>query len=288
MTETKTWFITGAGRGMGVEFAKAALAAGHKVVATGRNPDAVAKCSAGRRPAGRQARRDQRAGRRGGGRGGGRAVRRHRRAGQQRRELLRRLLRGADTRADAPAVDDEPRRPDERDARRAAGDAQAARRVTSSRSRRRRARRLRVRHRVRGVEVRRRRVDGVAAPEVEPFGITRPWSTRGSSAPSCSRRSRRTTPSRRSRTMPSATPPSASTGTQNGSRRGDPAKLAQALLTIAGQEPPPLRFIAGADAIAQAEQKLAELQQQIDATVSCRRRSRSTRSRHEARHARRT
>src|SRR5687767_8016490 len=41
MTDRKTWFITGAGRGMGVEFAKAALAAGHHVVATGRNPDAV-------------------------------------------------------------------------------------------------------------------------------------------------------------------------------------------------------------------------------------------------------
>ena len=41
MTDNKTWFITGAGRGMGVEFAKAALAAGHNVVATGRNPDAV-------------------------------------------------------------------------------------------------------------------------------------------------------------------------------------------------------------------------------------------------------
>jgi NAD(P)-dependent dehydrogenase (short-subunit alcohol dehydrogenase family) len=42
MTEKKTWFITGAGRGMGVEFAKAALAAGHNVVASGRNPVAVA------------------------------------------------------------------------------------------------------------------------------------------------------------------------------------------------------------------------------------------------------
>src|SRR6476620_1231684 len=42
MTENKTWLITGAARGMGVEFAKAALAAGHNVVATGRNPDAVA------------------------------------------------------------------------------------------------------------------------------------------------------------------------------------------------------------------------------------------------------
>ncbi len=40
-TSQKTWFITGAGRGMGVEFAKAALAAGHNVVATGRNPGMV-------------------------------------------------------------------------------------------------------------------------------------------------------------------------------------------------------------------------------------------------------
>jgi NAD(P)-dependent dehydrogenase (short-subunit alcohol dehydrogenase family) len=38
---TKTWLITGAGRGMGVEFARAALAAGHNVAATGRNPDTV-------------------------------------------------------------------------------------------------------------------------------------------------------------------------------------------------------------------------------------------------------
>ena len=39
----KVWFITGAGRGMGVDITKAALAAGHKVVATGRNTDSVAK-----------------------------------------------------------------------------------------------------------------------------------------------------------------------------------------------------------------------------------------------------
>jgi NAD(P)-dependent dehydrogenase (short-subunit alcohol dehydrogenase family) len=43
MTDKKIWFITGAGRGMGVDFAKAALAAGNAVVATGRNPDNVAK-----------------------------------------------------------------------------------------------------------------------------------------------------------------------------------------------------------------------------------------------------
>jgi NAD(P)-dependent dehydrogenase (short-subunit alcohol dehydrogenase family) len=43
MTDKKVWFITGAGRGMGVDIAKAALAAGHAVVATGRNPAAVTK-----------------------------------------------------------------------------------------------------------------------------------------------------------------------------------------------------------------------------------------------------
>jgi NAD(P)-dependent dehydrogenase (short-subunit alcohol dehydrogenase family) len=41
MTEKKVWFITGAGRGMGVDTAKAALAAGHGVVATGRDPERV-------------------------------------------------------------------------------------------------------------------------------------------------------------------------------------------------------------------------------------------------------
>ena len=43
MTDKKVWFITGAGRGMGVDIVKAALAAGDAVVATGRDPDAVAK-----------------------------------------------------------------------------------------------------------------------------------------------------------------------------------------------------------------------------------------------------
>ena len=43
MTEKKVWFITGAGRGMGVHIAKAALAAGNAVVATGRNTDTVTK-----------------------------------------------------------------------------------------------------------------------------------------------------------------------------------------------------------------------------------------------------
>jgi NAD(P)-dependent dehydrogenase (short-subunit alcohol dehydrogenase family) len=52
---------------------------------------------------------------------------------------------------------------------------------------------------------------------------------------------------------------------QNGRQAGDPARLAQALLTIAAEEQPPRRFIAGADAIELAEQTVAELQAQIDA-----------------------
>jgi NAD(P)-dependent dehydrogenase (short-subunit alcohol dehydrogenase family) len=52
---------------------------------------------------------------------------------------------------------------------------------------------------------------------------------------------------------------------QNGLQSGDPAKLARALISIAGEQPPPRRFIAGADAIATAEQKIADLRDQIDA-----------------------
>jgi len=51
----------------------------------------------------------------------------------------------------------------------------------------------------------------------------------------------------------------------NGQQSGDPAMLAQALITISNQEKPPRRFIAGADAISTAEQVIATLQQQINA-----------------------
>jgi NAD(P)-dependent dehydrogenase (short-subunit alcohol dehydrogenase family) len=50
----------------------------------------------------------------------------------------------------------------------------------------------------------------------------------------------------------------------NGKQSGDPAKLAQALITITNEEKPPRRFIAGADAIATAEQVTATLQQQLN------------------------
>ena len=43
MSSKKIWFITGASRGMGVDFARAALAAGHGVVAAGRDSTRVAQ-----------------------------------------------------------------------------------------------------------------------------------------------------------------------------------------------------------------------------------------------------
>lgn len=52
---------------------------------------------------------------------------------------------------------------------------------------------------------------------------------------------------------------------QNGQQAGDPDKLAKALLAIASEGQPPRRFIAGADAIGIAEQKIADLQAQVDA-----------------------
>jgi len=43
MTDKKVWLITGAGRGLGLDITKAVLAAGHAVVATGRNQEKVAQ-----------------------------------------------------------------------------------------------------------------------------------------------------------------------------------------------------------------------------------------------------
>jgi NAD(P)-dependent dehydrogenase (short-subunit alcohol dehydrogenase family) len=42
VSEKKVWLVTGAGRGMGTDIARAALDAGHAVVATGRDPGRVA------------------------------------------------------------------------------------------------------------------------------------------------------------------------------------------------------------------------------------------------------
>jgi len=51
----------------------------------------------------------------------------------------------------------------------------------------------------------------------------------------------------------------------NGKQGGDPAKLAKALLAIIGQAEPPLRWVAGADAVAAVEAKAQELLRQVEA-----------------------
>jgi hypothetical protein len=51
----------------------------------------------------------------------------------------------------------------------------------------------------------------------------------------------------------------------NGKQQGDPAKLAAALVRIVGQDNPPLRWVAGADAVAAVEQKARDLREQVDA-----------------------
>ena len=50
----------------------------------------------------------------------------------------------------------------------------------------------------------------------------------------------------------------------NGLQGGDPAKLAAALVTLSDSEELPLRFIAGADAVAAVESKLQAVRAQID------------------------
>jgi hypothetical protein len=52
----------------------------------------------------------------------------------------------------------------------------------------------------------------------------------------------------------------------SGQQPGDPARLAGALLTIADQDQPPLRFVAGADAIEGVKAKADELLAQAEAS----------------------
>ncbi len=51
---------------------------------------------------------------------------------------------------------------------------------------------------------------------------------------------------------------------QDGQQAGDPAKLASALIAISADEPPPRRFLAGADVVALAQRKIELLQRDIE------------------------
>jgi NAD(P)-dependent dehydrogenase (short-subunit alcohol dehydrogenase family) len=267
MTSKKTWFITGAGRGMGADFAKAALAAGHDVVATGRNPDAVAKALGDSDDllvveldvtSPQDAEAAVKA-----------AVDRFGRidvlvnnaasfyagyfeeltADQMERQLATSLIGPMNvTRAILPVMRKQ----------------RSGHVVTISSS-----------AGLVGFEyctayaASKFGVDGwmeSLAPEVEPFGIHTTIVNPGFF------RTELLTKESTNYATPSIDDYAQRNAAQrefweaqNGQQQGDPAKLAQALLSVTDSEQPPRRFIAGADAIATAEQVVATLQQEIDA-----------------------
>lgn len=267
MTTNKTWFITGAGRGMGVEFAKAALAAGHNVVATGRNTDAIAEA-----------------------------------VGEADRLLTAKLDVTSTHDAEAAVTDAVDRFGgiDVLVNNAASFEAGFFEELTPAQIERQLAvsligpmnvtravlpvmRRQRSGHVVTisslaalapaeytsAYAASKFAVDGwmeSLAAEIAPFGIHTTVVNPGFFRTELlSEESTNYAPA----TIDDYADRSAAMRelyeSTHGKQPGDPAKLAQALLTIVDEEQPPLRFIAGADAIAQAEQKLAERQAQIDA-----------------------
>ena len=268
MTDKKTWFITGAGRAMGVHFAKAALAAGHNVVATGRHPDTVTeavgehtRCSSSSSTS--PARRTPRPRCRRPSTGSGCIDVLVNNAANFFGGFFEEL---SPQQVDTPARH-QPRRADEHHPRGAAGRCASSAPVTwitlSS---------------IAGLvgqefcsayAASKFGLEGwmeSLAPEVAPFGIRttivepgffrtellQPESTTYAalSIDDYAERTART---------------EAAWQGMNGQQAGDPAKLAEALIAIAGQDQPPLRWVAGADAVAAAEQKAATLVEQVDA-----------------------
>jgi NAD(P)-dependent dehydrogenase (short-subunit alcohol dehydrogenase family) len=267
MTGKRIWFITGAGRGMGVDFAKAALAAGNAVIASGRNPDAVAKAVGESddllvveldvtRPQDAEA-----AVKAAVDRFGGIDVLVNNAAGfyagyfeelapeQIERQLITTLIGSMNvTRAVLPIMRTQ----------------RSGHVVTISSS-----------AGFAGFEygtayaASKFAVEGwmeSLAPEVEPFGIHTTIVN-----PGFFRTSLLTKESTNYATASIEDYAERNAvqrefwESQNGRQSGDPAKLAQALLTLAKQHQPPRRFIAGADAIAQAEQQVARFQEEINA-----------------------
>jgi NAD(P)-dependent dehydrogenase (short-subunit alcohol dehydrogenase family) len=267
MTDKKIWFITGAGRGMGVEFAKAALAAGKAVVATGRNPGAVIDA------VGESdellvvkldvtSRQDAEA-----------AVR----AAVDRFGHIDVLVNNAASFEAGYFEELAPEQIERQLTVSLIGPMNVTRAVLPV------MRAQRSGHIVTisslaglvGFEYNtayaasKFGVDGwmeSLAPEVEPFGIHTTVVNPGFF------RTELLTQESTNYAPPSIEDYTERNAVQrefwegmNGKQGGDPAKLARALLTITELEQPPFRFIAGADALAQAEEKLAERRQQIDA-----------------------
>jgi NAD(P)-dependent dehydrogenase (short-subunit alcohol dehydrogenase family) len=266
-TQNKTWLITGAGRGMGLDIAKAVLAAGHNLVATGRNPDAVAQAlgdsdrllvvrldvtSRDDAEAAVTAAVD---------RFGGVDVLVNNAASfyagffeeltpeQMERQLTVSLIGPMNvTRAVLPIMRTQ-RSGHVVTISSLAGLAGAEYTTAYAASK--------------------FAVDGwmeSLAPEVAPFGIHTTVVNPGFFRTELlTRESTNYAPASIEDYAERNAAQREFWASMNGKQGGDPAKLAQALLTIAALEQPPFRFIAGADAIAQAEEKLAARQQQIDA-----------------------
>jgi NAD(P)-dependent dehydrogenase (short-subunit alcohol dehydrogenase family) len=266
-TDKKTWFITGAGRGMGVDFAKAALAAGHNVVATGRSPDAVAQ-ALGDSDDLLVVKLDVTS---------GRDAEAAARAAVDRFGGIDVLVNNAASFYAGYFEELAPEQMERQLATSLVGPMNVTRAVLAV------MRRQRSGHVVTisssagfaGFEygtayaASKFGVDGwmeSLAPEVEPFGIhttiVNPGFFRTELLTKES--TNYATPSIEDYAERNAAQREFWEG-QNGRQSGDPAKLAQALLTIADEEQPPRRFIAGADAIAQAEQQVAQFQAEIDA-----------------------
>jgi NAD(P)-dependent dehydrogenase (short-subunit alcohol dehydrogenase family) len=266
MTNKKIWFITGAGRGMGVDFVKAALAAGHAVVATGRDTDAVAKAV---------------------GRSGNLLV------------LKLDVTNRADAAAAVQAAVDRfgridvlvnnagnffagyfeeltPEQIDRQLGTLLMGPMNVTRAVLPVMRKQRSGHIISISSTAGIVgfafcsayAASKFGLEGwmeSLQQEVAPFGITTTIVNPGFF------RTELLEPASVTYAEPSIADYAGSADqvkwwkAQSGQQGGDPAKLAQALLTIASEAQPPRRFIAGADAIATAAQKVADLQAQIDA-----------------------
>ena len=267
MTDKRVWFVTGAGRGMGVDFAKAALATGNAVVATGRNTDAV------RTAVGEAedllvvrldvtSREDAEA-----------AVK----AAVDQFERIDVLVNNAANFYGGYFEELTPAQIEDQLATGLIGPMNVTRAVLPVMRKQRSGHIMSISSGagLSGFEFN----SAYAAakfglegwmeslqPEVEPFGITTTIVNPGFF--------RTDLLTQESATY--ATPSIADYAdrhaervqwyeSMNGQQAGDPAKLARALITIASQEQPPRRFIAGADAIAIAEQKAKDLQEQANA-----------------------
>ncbi len=267
MTDKKVWFVTGAGRGMGVDIAKTALAAGNAVVATGRNPDAV-RTSIGEaddllvvkldvtNPTDAEA-----------------AVH----SAVERFGRIDVLVNNAATFYGGYFEELTPEQIDRQLATTLIGPMHVTRAVLPVMRKQRSGHIISISSAagLAGFEFNsayaaaKFGLEGwmeALQPEVAPFGISTTIVNPGFF------RTDLLTQESTTYAMPSIEDYADRHAERvrwytamHGRQAGDPAKLARALVTIASQEQPPRRFIAGADAIAVAEQKVQDLQEQINA-----------------------